>query len=207
MTDVARKRALERRDLIPATFWIRAAVAAIFGLALLWRIGNGAQVVIRDGGALFGIAALRPAPIPEFLIYLTIDVLLITVVMWLYFRALQISPLSIVRAVSLAMHRRLFAQGWLAPARAVIREKGSRYMLLVSLIFSVTNKVDKKLVTVSDIFTEAFAYGVGLSISFWIMGCVRRSDFAARGNWKWISLAAALDAVSLLFQLASYAPA
>jgi hypothetical protein len=80
-------------------------------------------------------------------------------------------------------------------------------MLLVSLIFSVTNKVDKKLVTVSDIFTEAFAYGVGLSISFWIMGCVRRSDFAARGNWKWISLAAALDAVSLLFQLASYAPA
>jgi len=94
MTDVARKRALERRDLIPATFWIRIAVAAIFGLALLWRIVNGAQVVIRDGGALFGIAALRPAPIPEFLIYLTIDVLLITVVMWLYFRALQISPLS-----------------------------------------------------------------------------------------------------------------
>jgi drug/metabolite transporter (DMT)-like permease len=241
MTDVARKHALDRRDLIPATFWIRAAVAAIFGLALLWRIVNGAQVVIRDGGALFGIAALRPAPIPEFLIYLTIDVLLITVVMWLYFRALQISPLSmcvpflsftpvfliptgfiilgelplpskafgvaLIVAGSLAMHRRLFAQGWLAPARAVIREKGSRYMLLVSLIFSVTNTVDKKLVTMSDIFTEAFAYGLGLSISFWIMGRVQRSDFAAavHGNWKWISLAAALDAVSLLFQLASYA--
>ena len=56
-----------------------------------------------------------------------------------------------------------------------------------------------------DIFTEAFAYGLGLSISFWIMGRAQRSDFAAaaHGNWKWISLAAALDAVSLLFQLAS----
>jgi len=38
----------------------------------------------------------------------------------------------------------------------------------------------------SDIFTEAFAYGAGLAISFWIMGRVQRSDFAAaaRGNWK-----------------------
>jgi drug/metabolite transporter (DMT)-like permease len=94
MTDVARKHALERRDLIPATFWIRVVVAALFGIALLWRIVNGATVVIRDGGALFGIAALHPAPIPEFLIYLLIDVSLITIVMWLYFRALQISPLS-----------------------------------------------------------------------------------------------------------------
>ena len=79
MTDVARKHALDHRDPIPATFSIRVAVAAIFGLALLWRIVNGAQVVIRDGGALFGIAALRPAHIPEFLIYLAIDVLPITV--------------------------------------------------------------------------------------------------------------------------------
>jgi drug/metabolite transporter (DMT)-like permease len=114
---------------------------------------------------------------------------------------------ALIVAGSLAMHRRLFAQGLLAPAKAVIRENGSHYMLLVSLIFSVTNTLDKKLVTMSDIFTEAFAYALGLSISFWIMGRVRRSDFsaAARGNWKWISLAATLDAVSLIFQLASYA--
>ena len=94
MTDVARKHALDRRDLVPATFWIRLAVAALFGLVLLWRTVNGAPLVIRDGGALFGIASLHPPPILEFLVYLVIDVLLITVVMWLYFRALQISPLS-----------------------------------------------------------------------------------------------------------------
>jgi uncharacterized membrane protein len=39
------------------------------------------------------------------------------------------------------------------------------------------------------------------------MGRIQKSDFAAaaRGNWKWISLAGLSDAVSLLFQLASYA--
>jgi uncharacterized membrane protein len=239
-TDVARKHALKDRELIPATFWIRTAVAAVFVLVLLWRIAWGAQVVIRDGGPLFGISSLHLAPIPTFLIYLVIDVTLITAVMWLYFRALQISPMSMcvpflsftpvfliptgfiilgqvpspLKAVgvllivigSLVMHRKLFAEGWLAPVKAVIREKGSRYMLLVSLIFAITNPIDAKLVLMSDVFTEAVAYGLGLSLSFWLMTRFKHGDFAAasRGNWKWISLAAILDAVSLLFQLASY---
>lgn len=240
LTDVARKHALDKRDLIPATFWIRIAVAAIFAVVLIWRVAGGATVVIRDGGALFGITAIHPGPIPTYALYMLIDIALITVVMWLYFRALQISPLSmcvpflsftpvfliptgfivlgevppalkgvgvlLIVIGSLAMHRRLFAEGWLAPAKAVIREKGSRYMLLVSLIFSFTNTLDKKLVVMSDVFTEALVYGIGLCISFWLMGKFRRADFAAasRGNWKWISLSGLFDAVSLLFQLASY---
>ena len=241
LTDVARKRALDKRDLIPATFWIRTAVTMAFGLVLLWRIAGGARVTIRDGGPLFGISALRLAAAPTFFIYLTLNVLLITVVMWLYFRALQISPLSmcvpflsftpvflipsgyiilgelpaarkllgvvLIVAGSLVMNRRLFAVGWMAPVKAIFHEKGSRYMLLVSLIFSVTNPLDKVLVTMSDVFTEAFAYGLGLSIAFWIWGKAQHRDFeaATRGNWKWISLAGLLDAVSLLFQLGSYA--
>jgi drug/metabolite transporter (DMT)-like permease len=240
LTDVARKRALEGRDLVTATFWIRTAVTAVFGVVLLYRIIGGATVVIRDGGPLFGIDSLHLTPVPTFLIYLTLNVLLITAVMWLYFRALQISPMSmcipflsftpvfliptgfiilgevpsplkalgvvLIVVGSLVMHRRLFAEGWLAPVKAVLREKGSRYMLLVSLIFAVTNPLDKKLVTMSDVFFEAFAYGIGLCVSFWIMGRREKGDFAAaaRGNWTWISLAGLLDAVSLLFQLASY---
>ena len=239
-TDVARKRALDKRDLIPATFWIRIAVAAVFVVALVVRVAGGASVVIRDSGPLFGIAALHPAPLPSFLIYLVVDVSLITIVMWLYFRALQISPLSLcvpflaftpvfliptgfvllgelpsplkllgvvlIVAGSLVMHRRLFALGWTAPIKAVIREKGSRYMLLVSFIFSITNPLDKKLVVMSDVFTEAVAYGLGLCISFFLLGKMQRADFRAaiRSNWKWVSLAGLSDAVSLLFQLASY---
>jgi len=240
LTDVARKRALEGRDLVTATFWIRTAVTSVFGLVLLYRIAGGAQVVIRDGGPLFGVASWQLAPVPTFLIYLTLNVLMITAVMWLYFRALQISPMSmcipflsftpvfliptgflilgevpsplkalgvaLIVVGSLVMHRRLFAEGLLAPVKAVLREKGSRYMLLVSLIFAITNPLDKKLVTMSDVFFEAFAYGIGLCVSFWLMGWREKGDFAAasRGNWTWISLAGLLDAVSLLFQLASY---
>jgi drug/metabolite transporter (DMT)-like permease len=241
MTDVARKHALDKRDLMPATFWIRTAVTVVFGIVLLWRIfGAGAQVTIRDGGPLFGIEALHLTPIPTFFIYLLLNVVMITAVMWLYFRALQISPMSMcvpflsftpvfliptgflilgqvpspLKAVgvllivvgSLVMHRKLFALGWLAPVKAVIREKGSRYMLLVSLIFAITNPIDAKLVMMSDVFTEAFAYGTGLSISFWILTRIKGGDFgaASQGNWKWIGLAGLLDAVSLLFQLASY---
>jgi drug/metabolite transporter (DMT)-like permease len=107
---------------------------------------------------------------------------------------------------SLAMHRRLFAIGWTAPIKAVIREKGSRYMLLVSFIFSITNPLDKKLVVMSDVVTEAVAYGLGLCVSFFLLGKLQRADFGAaiRSNIKWVSLAALSDAVSLLFQLASY---
>jgi drug/metabolite transporter (DMT)-like permease len=239
MTDVWRKRALDNRDLFPTTFWIRIAVAIVFGLILLTQVVRGVPIVIREGGLLFGMVAL--APVPTFFIYLVLDVALITIVMWLYFRALQISPLSmsvpflaftpvflipstyiilgqkpqpikllgvaLIVAGSLVMHRTLFAVGWLAPIKAVLEYKGSRYMLIVALIFSVTNPLDAKLVKMSDVYTEAFAYGIGLCASFYLLAKSQKGDFAAaaRGNAKWIALAAVFDAVSLLFQLFSYA--
>ena len=240
LTDVARKHALEHRALVPVTFWTRVAVTIVFLLALGWRVAGGSQVEIRDGGPLFGLDWLHPAPVPSFLVYLVIDVALITIVMWLYFRALQISPLSmcipflaftpvflipsgfvmlgelppafkllgvlLIVIGSLVMHRKMFAVGWTAPIQAVIKEKGSRYMLLVSFIFSITNPLDKKLVLMSDIYTESVAYGLGLCVSFLLLGKLQRANFGAaiRGNVRWISLAGLLDAVSLLFQLASY---
>lgn len=241
LTDVARKHALAQRDLIPATLWIRLAVTVVFAAALGWQIASGSTPVITDGGALFGVAALHLPPMPTFLIYLALDVGLITCVMWLYFRALQISDLSasvpflaftpvflipsgyvmlgelpppikllgvaLIVAGSLAMHRKQFALGWLAPVRAVFKEKGSRYMLMVSFLFSITNPLDKKLVVMSDVFTEAFAYGLGLCLAFFVWGKLQGADFraAARDNVRWILLAGLSDAVSLLFQLGSYA--
>jgi drug/metabolite transporter (DMT)-like permease len=214
-------------------------VAAIFAVVMLVQMLRGMPVVIRDAGLLFGLFPL--APLPTFFIYLVLDVGLITIVMWLYFRALQIAPLSmcipflaftpvflipstyiilgqkpepikllgvaLIVVGSLAMHRQLFAVGWLAPVKAVLEYKGSRYMLIVALIFSLTNPLDAKLVKMSDVFTESFAYGVGLCISFYLLSKTQKGGFAAaaRGNVKWIVLAGLFDAVSLLFQLASYA--
>jgi uncharacterized membrane protein len=228
LTDVCRKHALEKRELFPVTFWTRVAVTAVFLLVLGYRIATGASIEIRGG-------------VPAFLAYLVLDVALITIVMWLYFRALQISPLSmcipflaftpvflipttyvilgqkpqpikllgvaLIVVGSLVMHRQLFAVGWLAPVKAVIEYKGSRYMLMVAFIFSLTNPLDAKLVQMSDIYTESCAYGLGLCLSFFLLTRMQKGDFTAavRGNLRWITLAGLCDAVSLLFQLASYA--
>jgi uncharacterized membrane protein len=227
LTDVCRKHALEKRDLLPATFWIRVAVAAVFAIVLAVRIAGGARIEIRGGTGLF-------------FALLVLDVAMITIVMWLYFRALQISPLSmcipflaftpvflipttyvilgqkpqpikllgvaLIVVGSLVMHRQLFAVGWFAPVKAVIEYKGSRYMLMVAFIFSLTNPLDAKLVAMSDVYTEACAYGIGLCIAFFVWARAQRCDFAAaaRANFRWIALAGVCDAVSLLFQLASY---
>jgi drug/metabolite transporter (DMT)-like permease len=77
---------------------------------------------------------------------------------------------------SLAMHRRLFAEGWSAPIKAIMREKGSRYILLVAFILSVTNPIEKRLVTMSDPLTQAFSYCLGLCILFGILVWARHAD-------------------------------
>ena len=154
LTDVARKRALAKREINAVTFWTRIAVTAVFVGALTWHILGGSPVVIRGG-------------VPTFLLYLALDVGLITLVMWLYFRALQVSPLSLtvpflaftpvfllgtgfiilhelpapvkilgvvlIVIGSLAMHRKLFAYGWLAPVKAVLRASVSSRSQLSAL--------------------------------------------------------------------------
>jgi drug/metabolite transporter (DMT)-like permease len=112
----------------------------------------------------------------------------------------------LVVAGSLLMHRRLFALGWTAPAKAILREKGCRYMLMVTLIFAITSPLEKKLVLMTDIYTQALVYGLGMSAVFWIFSLVRHEDFRAalRNNIAWIATAGVLDALAMLLQFASY---
>jgi drug/metabolite transporter (DMT)-like permease len=239
-TDVARKKAVQKHALIPATFWCQVSAAIIFGIVLVVRFATGAPFIFRDDGDLFGIPGLHLAPVPSFLVYLLIDVLLVSIANVLYFRALQISPLSlcipflaftpifliptglimlgelppaakllgVVLVVfgSVLMHRRLFAVRWTAPFKAIVQERGSRYMLIVAFIFSVTNPLEKKLVLMSDVYTQAFGFGIGLVVFFFVLTLARHEDFGAalRGNVAWLSAAGVMDGVSLLLQFASY---
>ncbi len=240
LTDVFRKKAFHERQLAAATFWTRLVVASIYAMVIVFRVTRRAPLVIRDDGPLFGIQSIHLDPIPTFLIYLALDVLLVTLCMWLYFRALQVSPLSVcipflaftpvfliftgwallgelpaalkllgvvvIVIGSLVMHWRQFAVSWDAPFRAIVNEKGSRYMLGVAFIFSVTNPLDKKLVLMSDIYIQAFAFSLGLCWSFFFLALAQRHDFdnALKNNMAWLALAGACDAVSLLLQFASY---
>lgn len=112
----------------------------------------------------------------------------------------------LVVAGSLVMHRSLFAVSLLEPLRAVVRERGSRYMLFVALILSITNPIDKKLVVMSDAFTQSFAYGVALCVFFFGFAFAKGADWrgAIRRTPGWIVIAGALDATALLLQFSSH---
>lgn len=238
--EIARKKVMEHHELIAGTFWIRAFAALVFTLALAIRTLTGTSPVIRNSGFLFGISGLSIAPLAAFLIYLAIDVALISLAQILLMRALQVSPMSLcipfmaftpvflipmgylvvgelpasikllgvclIVIGSLIMHRRMFATGWSAPIRAIVKEKGSRYILLVAFILSVTNPIEKRLILMSDPLTQAFAYGLGLCIFFAALAWIRRADcgIVMRKTAGWAVLAGIMDAAALLLQLFTF---
>jgi len=240
VTDVARKKALAGQDLIAATFGFRlfAAIAytAVFGFRLL----SGHEVTIKETGPVFGIEALSFSPLGTFLIYWAIDISLVAVANLLYFRALQVSPLSVclpfiaftpifliptgyvmlrelpstvkligvvlVVVGSLVMHRQLFAVSWAEPFKAIIRERGSRYMLMVAFIFSITNPLDAQLVRMSDAITHSFAFGLGLTLIFGVMALARRAEWSRMMHAVplWVVLAGLLESIVNMLQFASH---
>jgi drug/metabolite transporter (DMT)-like permease len=107
---------------------------------------------------------------------------------------------------SLLMHRRLFAEGWSAPVKAIMREAGSRYILLVAFILAITNPIEKRLVTMSDPLTQAFSYCVGLCVLFAILAWTRRAPCreVMRTTPRWAVLAGVMDAAALLLQFCTY---
>lgn len=238
--DVGAKKVLDRHEVIASTLWIRLFAAAIFAAALLVRSLAGTVPSIRGGGPLFGVTSLQLGPISTWLSYLSIEVVLVACSTILFFRALQVSPISLCMPYisftpvfliatgyfilgempaaqklvgvvlifigSIAMHGQLFAAGWLEPIKAVWRERGCFYMLLVGFINSITNPIDKMLVGMTDAFTHACAFGIGMVVFFTVLALARRAEIGQviRSAPGWTALAGSLEAVALLFQLSSH---
>jgi drug/metabolite transporter (DMT)-like permease len=240
ITDVARKKTLDKHEIIAASVCVKLFAALSYTLVFIWRVNTQAPVEIRDSGPLFGIEALAFSPFATFIIYLLIDMTGVAIATLLYFRALQVSPISLalpfiaftplfliptgylmlgelpswVKIIgvllvvigSLVMHRQLFAISWAEPFKAIIRERGSRYMLIVAFIFSLTNPLDAKLVKMSDSLTFAFAYGITIFLIFVGIAIFRRSD------WKlvlktaplWVILAGVMESVVNVLQFTSH---
>jgi drug/metabolite transporter (DMT)-like permease len=236
--DVGAKKVVEHHEVIAATFWIRLFAAIVFVGALVVRAMLGHTPVIRDDGPLFGVFTLGPFFV--WLVWLTIEVILVACNTMIYFRALQLTPISLCmpyisftpvfllftgRAMnretitweamtgvllifigSFVMHRQLFAAGWLEPIKAIWRERGCFYMLVAGFVNAITNPIDKKLVTMTDAFTQACAFGVGMVIFFSALSLARRADLGKviRAAPGWTALAGVLEAVALIFQLSSH---
>ena len=240
LKDVASKKALDRHEIAATTFWFRLVVVVLVSILFAVLYSMGSVGTLRDNGPLFGIAALHLAPLPTFLIYVTIDGIGIGFAAWLYYRALQVSSLSVcapflaftpifliptgyimlgelppaikllgvvlVVVGSLVMHRESFKIGIFEPFKALWRDKGSRYVLIVAFIFSLTNPLDKILVTMSDPFTQSFAYSIAIFVFFAAMAIFQKADLMKplRKAPQWLLLSGILDATALTLQLSSH---
>jgi len=238
--DVGAKKVLDSHEVIASTFWIRLFAAVVFVGALGFRAWMGIVPSIKSGGFLFGIDGVDAGPVGTWLTYLTIEVILVAISTILFFRAIQVSPISLcmpyisftpvflivtgylilgelpaqVKLIgvvlifigSIVMHRQLFRAGPLEPIKAIWRERGCFYMLLVGFINSITNPIDKKLVGMTDAFTQGCSFGIGMVVFFSILALARGADAGKviREVPGWAMLAGALEAVALLFQLSSH---
>jgi drug/metabolite transporter (DMT)-like permease len=240
LKDVAGKKVLDSHELIATTFWFRLVVLialfTVFGV-IFW-LGGIPQ--LQDGGPIFGIKALHFAPLPTFIFYVVLDGILVGTASMLYYRAIQISPLSmcvpylaftpifliptgyfllgelppaikllgvaLIVVGSLVMHRQLFAISLFEPVRAVWREKGSRYVLIVAILFAFGNPLDKKLVTMGGAFTHAFAYALAVFIFYCFFAFFQKAEISKpiKSAPKWILVCGLLDALALVLQLSTH---
>jgi drug/metabolite transporter (DMT)-like permease len=77
------------------------------------------------------------------------------------------------------IHSNLLSAGWLAPLKAVFTDRGSRYMLGVAVIFTLTNPIEKQLVGMSGPWLEAFAYALAMVIMFIFLNYALKQDMGA----------------------------
>lgn len=90
---------------------------------------------------------------------------------------------------ALIVNRQMFARGLLEPARAILREKGSRYMLIVAVLLTFTNVLDKGFLLAggADVsFDVKFARTLTLSLGKCAMLTVFFIGLTAvrLGQWK-----------------------
>ena len=92
--EVGRKKAVAGRMVIAATFWCQAFEAVLLSIVLAIRFFNGSRPVLSMQGPLFGVAAFHTSPLMAYLVYLVLDVALLSVANLLFFSALKTCDLS-----------------------------------------------------------------------------------------------------------------
>ena len=99
-------------------------------------------------------------------------------------------------------------EGWLAPLRALVRERGSLYMLGVALLWSATATLDLGAVQSASPLGHAAAMTLGMAGVFGVymggrreLGALQRS---ARGAWRWLLPGGILVVGAYGIQLISY---
>lgn len=260
LTDVCRKKVLDHQfNAVIIAFWCKlvaltcyaAALGVLsvrgFGLALP-PIGASVNLppgvafaaylllnaVLEGTAIMLNYRALQVSPLSLCVPFMALTPVFLLPIGRLFLKeqisAGMIVGVGLVVIGSLVINRRLVANGWMEPARAIIREKGSRYMLLVALLLAVTAALDKWFVTsggdvefsvrLSRAFTLSLGKCVMLLLFFAALARFNARPVRTTGNagsappartknlieaWRivptWLVLAGVFEAIVLMLQL------
>jgi drug/metabolite transporter (DMT)-like permease len=192
LTDASRKKILDRQyDAAVIGFWCKLVALGFYLLALVVVVACGFGLQLPPIGAtlkmspvlafvlylifnallegtaiLLNYRALQVSPLSFCVPFMALTPVFLLPI-GKFFLHEQIATGMIVGVFlvvvgSLVINRQLVANGWLEPAKAMIREKGSRYMMIVAFLLACTAALDKWFVTSGG---DA-AFGERLSRSF-----------------------------------------
>ncbi len=96
-------------------------------------------------------------------------------------------------------------EGYLAPFKALVKEKGPRYMLMVALLYSVCANIDKIGVHQSSPLVWAAALNIVLTIGLGLIMLRRTRDVAERikAGGKYLFFLGIVNAVALIANMAA----
>ncbi len=119
--------------------------------------------------------------------------------------ARQILGVMLVVLGSFALNGGAFREGPLGPIKALYKQPASRYMFMVSVCFSLSNPLDKMIVTISDPTTAACGYGVVIWVIYAVVALVSREHPGNTDNRgiRCMLIAGTLDAFAQLLQFGS----
>ena len=124
-----------------------------------------------------------------------------------YPSTVKLMGVLLVVAGAFAIHLDVFSNGWLDPIKALFRDPGSRWMLLVCVLYAISSPIERSADDISGPYTEAMILAFGTSLMWLLVGVARRENVTAifsREPWRLLLLSSS-DAIVLVTYYASLA--
>ncbi len=256
LTDASRKKILDRQyDAAVIGFWCKLVALGFYLIALTVVIACGFGLQLPPIGAslkispalafvlylmlnallegtaiLLNYRALQVSPLSFCVPFLALTPIFLLPIgkFFLHEQIVGGMVIGVIIVVigSLVINRQLFANGWLEPAKEILRQKGSRYMMLVAFLLATTAALDKWFVTsggdaaFGERLSRSFTLSIGKSVmlalffvglAWWRLRGNKNSAAASvqpnvwmqpwRDVPKWILLAAFFEGIVLVLQL------
>jgi drug/metabolite transporter (DMT)-like permease len=194
-TDVSRKKVLDDgHDTALVSFWSKliAIIAYAIGMTVLFAFGTSPELpdigksfgispvpaffvyvslntIIEGSAILLTLRALQVAPISLCMPFMALTPLFLLPAGYFILNEPVTYGMAVGVALvvvgSLVVYRQLFAKGLFEPVKAIVREPGSRYMLIVAFLLTFTNLLDKFFVSSGANATFATSVSRSLTLS------------------------------------------